>query len=237
MGHSASSQLNLILPFVSQFLNDEPTSSTLISNEIQDMDYETFLKLLGELNILSKKCLDASGKQLVFAVKRGTDSTVFWKATVQIACVKVNLNSHDQKVDSYRLLNLNEFLRVFKTLKCQDLAVQQCKSLNTKKESFLTTSSFFNHLDDVTGGAEPPAECCICLERQIEVTLPCTHSYCSPCIEQWNEMHETCPICRERLESTEDAWVLSEVPQAEEISKEIQSDLMNLTGNPSRSCT
>ena len=27
-------------------------------------------------------------------------------------------------------------------------------------------------------------ECCICLERKPDVILPCTHSYCLPCIEQ-----------------------------------------------------
>ncbi|KAB0799727.1 hypothetical protein PPYR_07607 [Photinus pyralis] len=236
MGHNASSQLN----FVSQLLNDESTSQTLISEEIQDMSYETFLKLLGELNVLSKKCLDSSGKQLVFAVKRGTDSTVFWKATVQIACVKVDAEAENQKVDSYRLLTLSEFLRVFKTLKCQYLAVQQCKSLNPNREPILSTSTFFNHLDNVTsdslGGVER-SECCICLERKIEVILPCAHSYCTPCIEQWNEVDESCPICRERLESTEDAWVLSEVPKAEEISKEIQSNLMNLADVHVNSCT
>jgi hypothetical protein len=36
-------------------------------------------------------------------------------------------------------------------------------------------------------------ECCICLERKPDVILPCTHSYCLPCIEQWNVDHKTCP--------------------------------------------
>ncbi|KAF5290550.1 hypothetical protein FQA39_LY14679 [Lamprigera yunnana] len=235
MGTAASSQFqDFVTPFVSQLLNDEKAANTLISNEIQSMSYNTFLGVLRELNVLSKKCLDASGKQLVFAVKKGSDSTLFWKATVQIACIKVNLHSEDNRVESYRLLNLSEFLCVFKTLKCQYLAVQQCKSSEAK---YLSTSSFFNHLDDVASLHNlEKSECCICLERRTEVSLPCTHSYCLPCIEQWNESHDTCPICRERLESTEDTWILSEVPRAEEISEEIQSDLMNLT-NRSHTCS
>jgi hypothetical protein len=54
--------------------------------------------------------MDNNGRQLVFAVKKGTDSTLLWKGTVRIACVKVDLVT--KKIDTYRLLTLNEFLRV-----------------------------------------------------------------------------------------------------------------------------
>jgi hypothetical protein len=54
--------------------------------------------------------MDSNGKQLVFAVKKGTDSTLLWKGTVRIACVK--LDPVTKKVDTYRFLNLGEFLRV-----------------------------------------------------------------------------------------------------------------------------
>lgn len=57
-----------------------------------------------------------------------------------------------------------------------------------EETKYLTTSTFFNHLDDVTKGGYynmEQSECCICLERQPEVSLPCTHSYCVPCIEEW----------------------------------------------------
>ena len=57
-----------------------------------------------------KLCMDSNGKQLVFAVKKGTDSTLLWKGTVRIACVK--LDPVTKKVDTYRFLNLGEFLRV-----------------------------------------------------------------------------------------------------------------------------
>lgn len=65
----------------------------------------------------SNKCLDVGGKQLVFAVKKGTTSTLLWKGTVRIACIKVDPETY--KVDSFRLLNLIEFLKVLKTLQCQ----------------------------------------------------------------------------------------------------------------------
>lgn len=54
--------------------------------------------------------MDAEGKQLMFAVKNGTDSTVFWKGTVRVACMK--LDPDTKKVETYKLLNLNQFLKV-----------------------------------------------------------------------------------------------------------------------------
>lgn len=51
-----------------------------------------------------------------------------------------------------------------------------------------------------------------------------------------NDLHDTCPICREKLESTDDTWVISEVPRAEEISQEIQSSLMKLSEHKDPAC-
>lgn len=69
---------------------------------------------MSELNDLSRKCLDPEGKQLVFAVKRGTDSTILWKATTRIACVKVDPVT--RKIDTYKLINLKQFIQVFHTM-------------------------------------------------------------------------------------------------------------------------
>lgn len=78
------------------------------------------------LFVRSQKYLDANGKQLIFAVRKGTDSSIVWKATVQIACVKVDPETN--KIDSYRLLSLPEFLKVFKTLTSQYSAIDQKQS-------------------------------------------------------------------------------------------------------------
>ncbi|XP_018573731.1 RING finger protein 141-like [Anoplophora glabripennis] len=217
----------------SQILNDEPINS-LLSDEIHQLTYNQFLEFLGELNLLSKKCLDSNGNQLVFAVKKDTDSTIFWKATVQIACVKIN--SETQKVDTFRLLSLTEFLKVFKTFKCQVAAAEQSETATGLSD--LTISNFLDKVDiDSKTGSEETNECCICFERKQEIILPCAHSFCTHCIEEWNEIHGTCPICREKLESTDDTWVLSEVPKAEEISTEIRNNLMELTNDRSPPCS
>ncbi|KAJ8970536.1 hypothetical protein NQ314_001176 [Rhamnusium bicolor] len=58
----------------------------------------------------------------------------------------------------------------------------------------LSVMTISNFLDKVDMGAKSDGsedvnsranECCICFERKQEVTLPCAHSYCLPCIEEW----------------------------------------------------
>ena len=77
--------------------------------EIAGLSYEEFLDYVQDLNEISRYSneatlfrdlilfvsshfLDANGKQLVFAVKKGTDSTALWKGTVRVACVKVTVD-------------------------------------------------------------------------------------------------------------------------------------------------
>ena len=77
--------------------------------EIAGLSHEEFLDYVQDLNEISRYSneatifrdliifvcshfLDANGKQLVFAVKKGTDSTALWKGTVRVACVKVTVD-------------------------------------------------------------------------------------------------------------------------------------------------
>eukprot|EP01024_Parvocaulis_polyphysoides_P037466 TRINITY_DN3338_c0_g2_i1.p2 TRINITY_DN3338_c0_g2~~TRINITY_DN3338_c0_g2_i1.p2 ORF type:complete len:160 (-),score=12.02 TRINITY_DN3338_c0_g2_i1:356-835(-) len=43
-------------------------------------------------------------------------------------------------------------------------------------------------------------ECGVCMEEvaggQTITELPCKHSYCTKCIQQWLKDNDTCPICR-----------------------------------------
>ncbi|CAH0561238.1 unnamed protein product [Brassicogethes aeneus] len=170
-----------------------------------------------------KNSLDSNGKKLVFAIKKNTDSTIFWKATVQIACVKFDPDS--KKIESYKLFNLLDFLKIYSTIKSQNSAAEQ---------SALNVSKILSSLESTS--IEGNTECCICFERKQDVTLPCAHSYCTKCIEEWSESHDTCPICRDKFESSEDTWVISEAPNADEISKEIQENLTKLTEEHSDDC-
>jgi hypothetical protein len=101
--------------------------------------------------------------------------------------------------------------QVFNTLQCQLAAAKQSShSENTPNSSsseasasstgnipsptvmnkrLLTASMLLEKVDSATacysGTGEKLNECCICLERKPDVMLPCAHSYCMPCIEQW----------------------------------------------------
>ncbi|XP_060531454.1 RING finger protein 141-like [Cylas formicarius] len=217
----------------SRVLNDEPIF-TLLSEEINNLSYEDLLKLLSEMNHLSKKCLDSNGHQLVFMVKKETDSTIFWRATIQIACVKINADT--QEVVSYRLLSLSQFMKIFKTLSCQNLAAEHSQCCTSSNSEKLNISKILDNINE-SSNSHSSEECCICFERKQELTLPCAHSYCLQCIEEWNEAHDTCPICRERLQSRDESWIISEVPKAEDISKEIRDNLLELADDKPSVCS
>uniref|UniRef100_A0A0K8TM66 RING finger protein 141 n=1 Tax=Tabanus bromius TaxID=304241 RepID=A0A0K8TM66_TABBR len=238
MGQNQSIPENII-PDTVDTLHIEVLKHARVFSEIGLLTYEHFRKCLDALNELSRKCSDSNGKQLMFLVKKGTDSSVFWKATVRIACVKVNPET--RQIESHKFLNLKQFLCVFKTfeshlhslMSTEEQRDQQSISCGTTN---VTASILLDHVNNMTRTSSSESstpeqfnECCICLDRKTEVLLPCAHTFCCPCIEQWNVNNKTCPICSEELASTDDTWVMSEKPGADEISDKICSELMNLS--------
>ncbi|KAL1509292.1 hypothetical protein ABEB36_004054 [Hypothenemus hampei] len=205
---------------------------TLLTTEICQLTYEEFLDLIKELNKLAEKCLDSKGYQLIFVVKKDSDTTIFWKATVKILCIKID--SQNQKDSTFRILSLSQFLKAFNTIKCQIAAVEQSKNKTDENMGFSTLLE--NALGSIQANDKINNECVICFERKQDVTLPCAHSFCTKCIEEWNELHDTCPICREKLDSPSDTWVISEAPNAEEISNEIRENLLDLSEDRPTQC-
>lgn len=55
--------------------------------------------------------MDPAGKQLFFNVKKGSDSSILWKGTVKIACLKYDPTTNET-MKCCRLLNLLEFVKV-----------------------------------------------------------------------------------------------------------------------------
>ena len=43
--------------------------------------------------------------------------------------------------------------------------------------------------------------CCICTVSNVNTNLTCNHSFCYNCINNWSSIHNTCPICRTKINS------------------------------------
>ncbi|XP_034250622.1 RING finger protein 141-like [Thrips palmi] len=255
MGQSGSCESSI--PEKVTTLQDELFRQARSITEIANLSYAEFQQQLGDLNKLSKHCMDADGKIMVFAVKKGSDSTILWRGTVKIACIKIDMSTN--KIDTYRLLTLAQFLKVFRSIQSQFAAAQQSSNRGSRSASMdesdtsssstssskANSSQAFTTTDAITlleqrvqeaaSGIldiDKLTECCICLDRKPEVMLPCAHSYCLVCFEQWNVKHKTCPICREALDSSDETWVISDFPAENEISEDICHSLMKLACSP-----
>ncbi|ELU16378.1 hypothetical protein CAPTEDRAFT_138663 [Capitella teleta] len=177
--------------------------------------YEEFLQSVKELNEVTHSFSDINGKTLLFEVKKGSDTSVLWRGTVRVKCHKVN--SSNGIIDSTRLLNLKQFIHLRSE-------IQRQARFASFEDYDLSTSVF------LTGHQEEGemSECCICMDRKAGIILPCAHVYCEQCIDAWNVNHNTCPICRARIEGSDDTWVLTEKPDTSEILHETTGYLMDL---------
>ncbi|XP_031623700.1 RING finger protein 141-like [Contarinia nasturtii] len=198
--------------------------------EINSLTYEEFNKCLSNLNDLSRKCLDTNGKVTIFAVKKGSDQSFLWKATVRIACVKCDPETN--RIENYKLINLKEFLKVFNTFQRHLDAMKNCEEQHDKARRL---PNFLANMTELTPDEESSFECCICLDRKTDLILPCEHVFCSTCIERWNENHDKCPLCQTKLTGMNDSWVLSELPKTNEVNEEILTELNALTNGTNES--
>uniref|UniRef100_A0A914W0T8 RING finger protein 141 n=1 Tax=Plectus sambesii TaxID=2011161 RepID=A0A914W0T8_9BILA len=199
---------------------------------VATIGWEEFLQYVSALNEKCRGLIDANGKYLLFALKKGSADTYLWKATVRICCLK--MNSLTGKVESRKFLSLVQFLRLHKSLLAMIERPNVHIDTDTPVKTFdngMTTSIL---LENVGAGASTSSDendlsdlktdCQICMERQPEVILPCAHCYCLVCIERWSEGgHRWCPICREQIKNTDDAWVISDFPEQDEVSNYLMS--------------
>jgi hypothetical protein len=71
----------------------------------------------------------------------------------------------------------------------------------------LSVSHPYSHSDTAEKSALPEDldedECQICMDKEKEVVLPCTHSFCLVCYRNWSIQNQTCPICRTVIRCSE----------------------------------
>ncbi|XP_075547200.1 RING finger protein 141-like isoform X4 [Dermacentor variabilis] len=187
-----------------------------VFGEITTLTFERFLAKVDELNNICQYLVDTKNRRLVFEVHSTSETPVLWKSEVRVRCHRVGSGEA-------RLLTLRQFLHTYHTIKAYYSAAASCGE--SPSSNMCASTLFTGVLGTTTTDLE---ECCICMEHRPEVTLPCTHSYCLRCIEQWNVSNTTCPLCREEFQSTKETWVISEAPESSEVLSEMQKALSQL---------
>ncbi|KAK2157338.1 hypothetical protein LSH36_193g07041 [Paralvinella palmiformis] len=201
-------------------LQNKLTRHAIDIKEAATISYCEFLNTVQELNKITNNFGDVGGKTLVFQVKKGTDTSMWWRGTVRIKCHKVF--SHSGVIESSRLLNLKQYIRLYKEIKAQ----ASMTSLQVDQPNTVCASMILTQMDSTE--STEPEECCICMDRQAVVILPCSHIYCEQCIDQWSSDHKTCPICRATVQGNDDTWVLTEKPDKSQMAYEATGYLMGL---------
>jgi hypothetical protein len=234
---SSTSACKDIIPDTIDTLQFQIRKHSKIFGDLNDLTYEKFKESIDELNELSRKCIDSEGRQLVFAISKGSDQIQWlWKATIKISCVSINPTT--RKISSIKVINLKQFLHIFNTMVTNLEAIEAIEERQRSASSSpnLYPSSVLNQIesDDPKFNFNETSDecledCIICLDRQPEIILSCLHAFCSPCIEQWNEGKKSCPVCDANLSSTKDSWVQVEIPDADEINEEIVNQLQKIT--------
>lgn len=104
------------------------------------LTYEEFLGRVAELNDVIAKLASGQDKHLLFEVQPGSDSSAFWKVVVRIICTKVNKTSGI--VEASRILNLYQFVQLYKDITSQAAGVlAQGSTSEETAESLMSVSS------------------------------------------------------------------------------------------------
>ncbi|XP_076471412.1 RING finger protein 141-like [Babylonia areolata] len=197
----------------------------LVLGHLATLTYEEFVKSVEDLNKITSTFSDNRGKQLQFVVKKGTDDTFLWKATVRIRCYKINTRT--KSVDSCRSLTLRQYALMHREISEQ---VATLSNLQSPRDSEVTASAIFNDFNAENVGEEDDNECCICMERKAEVILGCGHNFCEICIDSWtsDKTRSNCPLCREKVAGSDDTWVLTEKPDSSDYETDLKGYLVGL---------
>ncbi|XP_006271125.1 RING finger protein 141 [Alligator mississippiensis] len=197
------------------------------------LTYEEFLGRVAELNDVTAKLASGQDKHLLFEVQPGSDSSALWKVAVRIVCTKINKTSGI--VEASRIMNLYQFIQLYKDITSQAAGVlAQSSASGGTAETFTSVSScqaslWMGRVKQLTD----EEECCICMDGRADLILPCAHSFCQKCIDKWSDRHRNCPICRLQVTGANDSWVVSDAPTEDDVASYILN-MVDEAGQPHR---
>jgi hypothetical protein len=58
-------------------------------------------------------------------------------------------------------------------------------------------------------------DCLVCMDNKVEIVLPCLHSFCQQCYDDWKSVNPTCPFCRVDMTSSNENWQLETVDETD----------------------
>ncbi|XP_027434139.1 RING finger protein 141 isoform X3 [Zalophus californianus] len=198
MGQQISDQTQLVL----NKLPEKVAKHVTLVRESGSLTYEEFLGRVAELNDITAKVASGQEKHLLFEVQPGSDSSAFWKVVVRVVCTKINKSTGI--VEASRIMNLYQFIQLYKDITSQASGVlaQSSTSEDPDENSSSVTSCqaslwMGSHLNErgkgvIPGNSMPDwvkqltdeEECCICMDGRADLILPCAHSFCQKCIDK-----------------------------------------------------
>ncbi|XP_016338660.1 RING finger protein 141 [Sinocyclocheilus anshuiensis] len=197
------------------------------------LTYDEFLGRVAELNDVTAKLASGQKKHLLFEVQPGSDATALWKVAVRIVCTKIN--KEDGTVEASRIMNLYQFIHLYKDITSQAAevfcseAAAEGSSGPLSSEDTCQASMWMGRVKQLTD----EEECCICMDGKADLILPCAHSFCQKCIDKWSGQSRNCPVCRIQVTAANESWVMSDAPTEEDIAGYILN-LADEAGHPHR---
>ncbi|XP_067606027.1 RING finger protein 141 isoform X2 [Pseudorca crassidens] len=187
MGQQISDQTQLVL----NKLPEKVAKHVTLVRESGSLTYEEFLGRVAELNDVTAKVASGQEKHLLFEVQPGSDSSAFWKVVVRVVCTKINKSSGI--VEASRIMNLYQFMQLYKDITSQAAGVlaQSSTSEDPDENSSSVTSCQASLWMGRVKQLTDEEECCICMDGRADLILPCAHSFCQKCIDKWAPPHWT----------------------------------------------
>ncbi|XP_075828000.1 RING finger protein 141 isoform X1 [Microtus pennsylvanicus] len=133
MGQQISDQTQLVI----NKLPEKVAKHVTLVRESGSLTYEEFLGRVAELNDVTAKVAAGQEKHLLFEVQPGSDSSAFWKVVVRVVCTKINKSSGI--VEASRIMNLYQFIQLYKDITSQAAGVLAQSSASEEPDGSLSS--------------------------------------------------------------------------------------------------